>query len=151
MSLMLLSSSVLVFLRPSFLQCCSNTNGVLGHQILMPHAPNKSLDASGISELLIDNLAVTWLSPRRVNSNVMLLLLSGQIAAFIPGVFSFVIVALLLVALMKVDSIKQNRILYVVLVIVALFFVFAGVFLLYASEFWYVVTSSNLFSDYVAT
>jgi hypothetical protein len=70
----------------------------------------------------------------------MLVLLSGQSGAFIPGVFSFVIVALLLVALRKVNAIKQNSILFVGVVIVALLFVFAGVFLLYASEFWYVVT-----------
>ena len=70
----------------------------------------------------------------------MLALLSGQIGAFIPGVFSFAIVALLLVALRKVDAIKQNIVLFVTVVIVALLFVFAGIFLLYASEFWYVVT-----------
>ena len=70
----------------------------------------------------------------------MLLFLSGQIAAFIPGVFSFVIVAVLLVALRKVDAIKRSGVLYAIVVIVALLFVFAGIFLLYASEFWYVLT-----------
>jgi len=47
-----------------------------------------------------------------------------------------------LVALRTVDAIKQYIVLFVSVVIVALLFVFAGIFLLYASEFWYVVTSS---------
>ena len=70
----------------------------------------------------------------------MLLLLSGQIFAFIPGIFSFVIAAMLLIALRKVDAIKRSSFLSAIIVIVALLFVLAGIFLLYASEFWYVVT-----------
>jgi len=70
----------------------------------------------------------------------MLLFFSGQIFAFIPGIFSFVIVAILLVALRKVDAIRHNSILFVIVLVVGLLFVFAGTFLLYASEFWYVVT-----------
>jgi hypothetical protein len=66
-------------------------------------------------------------------------LLSGQIGAFIPGIFSFVIAALLLVALRKVDAIKQNSF-RLSPSLVGLLLVFAGIFLLYASEFWYVLT-----------
>ena len=32
---------------------------------------NKSFDASGITEFVIDNLSVTWVDRRRVNSDVM--------------------------------------------------------------------------------
>ena len=64
----------------------------------------------------------------------MLLFLSGQIFAFIPGIFSLVVVAVLLFALKKVDAIKRNSFLSAVVVIVALLFVLAGIFLLYASE-----------------
>jgi hypothetical protein len=40
---------------------------------------NKSLDASGTSGLAIDNLFVSWLSPRRVNSNVRRLSVTAMI------------------------------------------------------------------------
>jgi hypothetical protein len=70
----------------------------------------------------------------------MLLFLSGQIFAVVPGLLSLVIVAVLLVALKKVKAIKRNGILSAIVVLVALLSLFAGIFLLYASEFWYVVT-----------
>jgi hypothetical protein len=81
----------------------------------------------------------------------MLLLFSGQIAAFIPGVLSFAVVILLLLAVWKVEGLRRNRLLCGLVLIVALFFVFAGILLLYISGFWYMLGSSPGVSYYVAT
>jgi len=79
----------------------------------------------------------------------MLLFLHGEIFLFIPGVFSLAAAALLLVALKKVDFIRRNGFFYGIIVIVALFFIFAGIFCLLESEFWHVVKYSALaISDY---
>jgi len=79
----------------------------------------------------------------------MLLFLHGEIFLFIPGVFSLAAAALLLVALKKVDFIRRNGFLYGIIVIVTLFFIFAGIFCLLGSEFWYVLKYPALaISDY---
>ena len=74
----------------------------------------------------------------------MLLLLHGEIFLFIPGVFSLAAAALLLVALKKVAAIKGSTVLSLVVFMVAILFVLAGIFLVWSSEFWYVVTASLL-------
>jgi hypothetical protein len=74
----------------------------------------------------------------------MLLFLHGEIFLFIPGVFSLAAAAVLLVALKKVAAIKRNAVLSLVVFMVAILFVLAGIFLIWSSEFWYVVTASLL-------
>lgn len=60
----------------------------------------------------------------------MSLLLHGESFLLIPIVFSFAAVALLFVALKKIDFIKRNRVVAGLVMIVILFLIFGGVFLL---------------------
>jgi len=71
----------------------------------------------------------------------MLLFLHGEKFLFIPGVFSLAATALLLVALKKVTAIERSAVLSLVVFVVAILFVLAGIFLVWSSEFWYVVTA----------
>lgn len=81
----------------------------------------------------------------------MLLLLHGEIFLFIPGIVSLAAAVLLFVALKKSASIKRSAILYGIVIIVALFFLFSGIFCIYASEFWYMVNAWPLVTSVVAT
>ena len=66
----------------------------------------------------------------------MFLLLHGQIFLLIPAAMSFGAAAALVVGLAKVDLIKRNALLFVLVLIVTLFFVWAGMYFARESEMW---------------
>ena len=132
--------------RKTLANALRNSFGIAVHEWWRLNAsthapPNKSLDASGGSELRASAKSKGQRFQRRpVNSDLMLLLLHGEIFLFIPGVFSLAAAALLLVALKKVAAIERSTVLSFVVFMVAILFVLAGIFLVWSSEFWYVVT-----------
>ena len=81
----------------------------------------------------------------------MWLFLDVEIFAVIPGVASLAAAALLFVALKKVDLIKRRGVLRAIIMVVILFFIAAGIFLVWISEFWYVVNASPAVTSAGAT
>ena len=81
----------------------------------------------------------------------MCLFLDVEIFAVLPGVASLAAAALLLVALIKVDFIKRRGVLRAIIMVVILFFMAAGIFLMWISEFWYVSNASPAITSAGAT
>ena len=86
-----------------------------------------------------DAAKVALIRAARSTADVMLLFLHGGILLFIPSLVSLAAATLLWLALKKVSTINENRIVYGIVAVVALFFTVAGalLFVLSADEVWY--------------